>query len=580
MLLASLLFAGCATKPAAEPPRPAQDDAAQAVEQARNTPLSARRAELYLQALLLYHERGELDKARDVLRQFSATAAQGESLAAMLSDARRFQLQALTLELALATHDEAEVERLANALRPTNAAQQAHAERLRTRALMAARNHAAAALEMMAAAPRLLAAGEVDKPAFAGAIWRHLSKLSPLLLGRLAKDASGTVASWLKLAGELNTALTSRQRAAIWHRWAGANRSHPAARLQPPGIAEAARAPRNIALLIPLSGDIAAAAEAIRDGFLAAYLNSTETQSSAAQGVRLYDTGAMAVAEAYRRAAADGADLIVGPLEKSAVGEMTALAPTLPVLALNTLDRQREGIYQIGLAVEDDAAAVAAGLIASGAERVVVFEGQRRWSKRALERFGAELAGAEVVAVARLDGIANAAEVAGEALGIVDSNNRRAELSRMLGEELEFVPRRRDDVDAVVAFLDSAQLTALKPALDFHYAGDLPVFAPSQAVQGVSWRRMNGLRVCDIPWRLHRPPLRRAASAFAAGGSAFFALGVDAFRIANQLPRMTDYGETLAGATGMLTLGEDGRIHRQLAWGKVVGGRLIAVPAP
>ena len=550
------------------------------MERAQATSLPARRAELYLQALLLYHQRSDVDAARDVLRRLSPPAG-GEPLAAKLPDAKRFELRAVMLELALAAADQAEAERLADALQPTGAAQQAVAERLRTKVLMAARNHAAAALELMAAAPRQVDAAEVERSAFAKAIWRHLSKLPPTALRRLAADASAPVAAWLNLARELNTALTSHQQAAIWQRWASANGGHPAAGLPPPGIATPGRAPKSIALLIPLSGDIGAAAEAIREGFLAAYLRSAAAHADDSQGIRVYDTGTMTVAEAYRRAVADGAELVVGPLEKAAVAEMTALSPSLPVVALNTLnDRQREGVYQIGLAVEDDAAAIAAALSAEGVERVVVFEGQRRWSSRAMERFDAELAGTEVVAVGRLDGIAKAAEVAGEALGIADSSERRTELARLLGEELEFVPRRRDDVDAVVAFLDGAQLTALKPALDFHYAGDLPVFAPSQAVQGVSWQRLEGLRVCDIPWRLHPVPLRQEASAFAAGGSAFFALGVDAFRIANQLPRMTDYDETLAGATGMLTLGKDGRIHRQLAWGKVVGGRLVAAPTP
>ena len=555
-----------------------------AIERAQTETVAARRAELYLQALLIHHRRGDFDGVRDVAHQLARAAEDGEPLATKLEDAQRFQLRAVMLELALAAGSETEVERLAASLRPTTSAQEAVAQRLRARALMVSRDHAAAALALMADAPRQLAAATVDASAYAAAIWRHLSKLPPPELRRLAATAPPAAAAWLNLAHNLNSALTSRQQAETWRRWASANSSHPAARLMPPSIASATVAPDNIALLIPLSGDIAAAAEAIRDGFLAAYLHAAENLAGNAQGVRLYDTGAMTIAEAYRQALADGAEIVVGPLEKAAVRQLAALHPSrsaLPVVALNNLaDNPGGGIYRISLAVEDDAAAIAAALVAAGAERIVVFEDRSRWAERALQQFDTELDAVEIVGIGRLDGIANAADVAGEVLGIADSNARRSMLSRLLGEDLEFVPRRRDDVDAVVVFLDGARLMALKPALDFHYASDLPVFAPSQAIQGVAWSRLNGLRVCDIPWRLHPTPLRRRAAAFAAGGSDFFALGVDAFRIANQLPRMIDHGESLAGATGLLTLERNGRIHRRLAWGEVIGDRLVAVPAP
>ena len=175
----------------------------------------------------------------------------------------------------------------------------------------------------------------------------------------------------------------------------------------------------------------------------------------------------------------------------------------------------------------------------------------------------------------------------GGLLGVAASQARQAALVEMLGIELEFVPRHRDDVDAVVAFVDGRQLMALKPALDFHLAADLPadllLYAPSQAVRGVAWGRLEGLRVCNIPWLLHGGPLRRETTALATSRgplASLFALGVDGFRVANQLERMTIHSQSVAGSTGILTADGNGRIHRQLAWGRVSNGVLMAALGP
>ena len=148
-----------------------------------------------------------------------------------------------------------------------------------------------------------------------------------------------------------------------------------------------------------------------------------------------------------------------------------------------------------------------------------------------------------------------------------------------LGASFEFTPRRRDDVDAVVALVDSAELKSLKPALDFHFARDLPVFAPSPAIDITDLERLEGVRVCDIPWRIHDDGLSDAVHAafpLSRGSyAALFALGVDGYRLANQLPRLAQGRAPIFGSTGTLFLGDDGRVQRELAWAEVQQGTLV-----
>ena len=53
------------------------------------------------------------------------------------------------------------------------------------------------------------------------------------------------------------------------------------------------------------------------------------------------------------------------------------------------------------------------------------------------------------------------------------------------------------------------------------------------------------------------------------------ASGIDAQRVFNRLPQMRQYPETrIDGATGLLSLTQDGRIQRDLAWGQIQDGLL------
>ena len=96
--------------------------------------------------------------------------------------------------------------------------------------------------------------------------------------------------------------------------------------------------PRQIALLLPLSGSAASAGQAVQNGFLGAYF-ATASGLDDRQSVRIYDVNAEGGASAaYAAAVADGAEFVVGPLLRRNVTELAndILVP-VPVLTLNYL---------------------------------------------------------------------------------------------------------------------------------------------------------------------------------------------------------------------------------------------------
>ena len=585
-LLAIFAASGCKstpTQPESVPgpsvASPVVDDAEASLGRAQAADDAGEAARLYLEALERLRDSGQTERVERTVRRMLAPApGQKTALADSLGKKPRFRFDAIRLGLAIAAGQDREIERLLAILEPQGPEQARDAMELRARALSAVGDNAGAARVLMALVDATTDTETIGQ--FSAAIWRHLSQLPVLELRARAESAPTPFArEWWALARDFFAEVTNRGQAQQWQRWRFRHPDHPAARHPPEALARVVRDPGHLALLVPVTGDFGAAGEAVRDGFLAAYLHA----GGKSQRINVYDTHTMSVRAAYDQARRQGAEVIVGPLRREAVAAMSAISPTLPVIALNHLDAGTEpanDVVQFSLAIEDQATAIAHALSERQIERIVLFDSPVRWSVRARARLEDELDGVEVVGFGTFHRVAEVTNVVGDALHISESQTRAQEIESLLGTAVEFTPRRRDDVDAVVALIDAEEFLSLKPALDFHFAGELPVFAPSTAtLDSVDLSRLEGLRVCAMPWTLDAGSLGRSIhNAFPASRGAYaslFALGVDGFRLANQLDRLTVYREPVPGSTGVLLLGEDNRIRRTLLWAEVIRGRLV-----
>ena len=157
------------------------------------------------------------------------------------------------------------------------------------------------------------------------------------------------------------------------------------------------------------------------------------------------------------------------------------------------------------------------------------------------------------------------------------------DLAAAIGESVEFVPRRRQDIDAVVALVDAVRGDAVRPALAYHFASGIPVYATSQVTSGRNLNRLselNLMRITQLPWAVYPNPLKAELDAAFARQTPgpLQALGVDAYRLADRLPLLaSDDHARLLGATGILTL-EGSRVSRELVWAIVRNDRLEPLP--
>lgn len=576
LVLAVVLWS-CAA-PVAPPPQRPLSDAERLLAQGANLPRAAR-AEFYLDALLERLPPPQITADRERLATAQQLAAElkqgdGEPLHSALPSSRHFEWQSAALRIALGTGEVVAAQRLAD-LEPPSREQAREVTLLRAALSERLGDHESAA-------KLLMEASTTPSVAMSERIWRSVARVDPRRLAVLASHAaSAQERAWWSLALTQYEAFSTRKRLDAWRDWRETHRGHMASQTPPPDLEALRNARRGIriALLVPLSGPLASAGQAIRDGFTAAYLMAGP---GAEDALAVVDTARHGAVDAYRRAVARGAELVVGPLRKDAVAAIAALPPSVPTVALNAIDGRASRLVQLAYAIEDEATAIAQAIGAARLERVLLLGVSAAWSERAEGRLRTELGTLaeppEIIDGGEVAGVRSVTGAVGEGLGVAASQARREELGRLLRRELVFAPWRRDDIDAIVALVGAAQMAALTPALDFHSARELPLYVPSTALRGVGLSRLRGVRACGVPWQPREPAiagaLRRSFSGTATV-AALQALGVDAFRVGHRFvqPQRGALLPVVFGSTGTLTIGADLRVAREVHWSRVVNGR-------
>ncbi len=374
--------------------------------------------------------------------------------------------------------------------------------------------------------------------------------------------------AWWLLQQSVRDAGSITGQVAAWQDWQARNPSHPAAIRPPQALLDLQgyRVP-GIAVLLPLSGRLAGAGTAVRDGFIAAYI-AEATDST----VRFYDTATKPLPQLWEQVQADGFDVVVGPLLKNNATEFAELTQFAeqPRLVLNYLDepvalqspfsldtRAQRPLFELGIAIEDEADSLARYVRSHGYERVVAIHSNAQWASRALSEF--KRAWPHNLTHAHFEDVKSLTEAVGRAMQVADSERRKNRLATILGEPLEFLPRARQDLDAIVAFTTNVESRALVPALKFHFGDHLPVYATSQSARRGSLDELKGFHLSEMPlFTENKPAYVGLNQGFRTQTSAFaelYALGYDAFQVAAWLPviRVGDEKQ-IAGASGYLSL--------------------------
>jgi outer membrane PBP1 activator LpoA protein len=340
-------------------------------------------------------------------------------------------------------------------------------------------------------------------------------------------------------------------------------------------IAVATEYPNQIALLLPLSGRSESFGVAVRDGFIAAYL---QQNAATRPRLKIYDVAAQSVSAAYSSAIADGAGFVVGPLTKEDVAAVVPLSEgRTPILALNFLNDTMsapKNFYQFALLPEDEARMVARRVVADG-----------------------RLAGVAIVPIGEL-GNRVAAAFADElkSLGgtVLDSQRyepSQPDFSDIIKQVLQVKTVKGEPsthrTDATFVFIVGTPGAArlIMPQLRFHYAGDVPVYSTSDSFEPDPSANsdIDGMLFPGMPWMISNDPVtaqirdgvRAAWPARTARSdrSRLYAFGFDAYRLVPGLRSSAPSSAAeIAGVTGKLHLDAENKIRRDLEWAQIKGG--------
>ena len=348
--------------------------------------------------------------------------------------------------------------------------------------------------------------------------------------------------------------------------WAPITLSTRPAAAQETGNAGAPPTQAHIAVILPLqSASFGKHADSVRLGILAA----AGLVQDSGPGVTVYATteDTDQILTAYQRAVSRGARAVIGPLTRNGV---TALAlsgvVSVPTLALNVPDGDilmPRDLYAFGLQIEAEARQVAQFAFGQGARRAFVVAGDTSLDSRIAQAFLGEWN--------RLKG-----EIAGK---FIYSTEAPA-----LAKLREQLPASK--ADAVFLTMGATRVRFIRSFL----GGSLPIYATSLVFVSNADTLANfdleGVRFLDMPWLLQpdhpavmsylKPDVKNSA----LDQERFYALGIDSYRIVQELLRPFEPMVSLDGVTGTITPTDTQQFTRSLVPAHFSQGRARALEAP
>jgi outer membrane PBP1 activator LpoA protein len=331
------------------------------------------------------------------------------------------------------------------------------------------------------------------------------------------------------------------------------------------------RGPGKVAILLPSTGRLRLAAEAMRDGLVSAFLDAPKQSQ-----IVFIPTGDTpeSIPSAYFEARDQGAELIIGPLQTESIEALLKLSDLrTPVLALNDLPPGYHAplgltgqVHGISLSQDAEIRSTIQSMIDTGFSRAMVLAPESEWGERMVTIFTEEFLqdDRQIVVSGRFVEQENDHSVVLERLLQLDqSKARKAQLENTLQMRVEFEPVRRDDIDVIFMVANSTQGRLLRPQLRFHNAGDLPVYASSRIYSGNPDRTrdqdLNGVRFVSTPLQIElaRSKNNNLPASLKGGNlTPLYALGRDAWSILPWLDLMkNDPDFHFPGASGQYSVG-------------------------
>ena len=323
-----------------------------------------------------------------------------------------------------------------------------------------------------------------------------------------------------------------------------------------------------ISFLLPLEGNLAPAGQAVLLGAINQLYALYPDPQQRPTLITTDSSRTSDIQDAYRQAAQDGADLIIGPLTKGNVASLRRLnQKSVPVIALNDTDektqRDQRNWTSLSLQPEDEARQIADIAFGRACRHAVVVATDNGRGSRLLSAFAARWTelGGKTRGQLLVEDPAKTNEAMGVLLGSGSSDSRIRTIERAFDLPVDARGRGRSDFECIFMLApDPATARTWRPLLVFHMTGDIPVYATSAINDGLIDTRnrdLNGVLFVETPAMLPPNTTDRL--------SRLRALGKDALTLAQHWRQAsTTDSWIIRGETGLLRRKTDGSIERAL----------------
>ncbi|QFI55752.1 penicillin-binding protein activator [Aeromonas simiae] len=412
-------------------------------------------------------------------------------------------------------------------------------------------------------------------------IWILLQGMTPATLQSLQEaPAPDVTTGWLQLAALVNQYGAQPDQLPRQLRiWKRSFPQHPALGDMPAGLdkllATELNEPLQAAVMLPLSGNLAAQGQALQYGILMSY-----KQSGSQLKVKFYDTQSKPIATLYQQAVQEGADMIIGPLLKDRVQALLDLKPTIPVLALNELDKPvlDEKNFFFSLSAAADAGQAAQYLYQQGYRQPMVLASQDRIGYAGVQNFEkawqAVSQGRPVVAT-----FGGRQEIEGMVRNAL--SGKTAGRIQQVSDLTSDTPRHNtfNGIDAAYIIAGPVDTRTIKPYIDFNVSqakGGLATFIAGRGYDSTAREvlpELNGVHISDMPLMLGsydglKAQIQQMWPQLSGDRLRLFAMGYDAFTLTGKLQQLrANPSMQLSGLTGQLSIDGNGVVQRQLSWG-------------
>ncbi|MDG6773999.1 penicillin-binding protein activator [Thiomicrorhabdus sp. ZW0627] len=313
---------------------------------------------------------------------------------------------------------------------------------------------------------------------------------------------------------------------------------------------------RQIAVLLPFKGKYQHISEEIRNGLLKAYMISNRSIS-----LKFYDSSNVdEVLQRYQQAKEDGADLVIGPLTKGAVEKLVGHNIT-DVLALNSADNAEFKTFNFRS--QNESMQITHQLEGNAYQRIAILSSDNNRDIETARTLQSQwLSNPDNAAVLHLYPVKNPnlRQALGKIINEEASQARYNNLRWLLSENIEFFPRTRQDLQAIVLIGNEQQVAVFHPQFEF-FQLKLPVYATSNLtpndLQNIKRNKdLENVIFPTIPAVFTPQALNTPLEAF----------GWDSFMLATQLDKLAPNLCLTQGQSGILYLNEDQQIGKKLIW--------------